>query len=146
VDVPGQTLTYQLVNAPEGAAISPNGIIAWTPSAAFAPNTYTFTTVVTDNGAPPLSATNIFTVSLTQALAARMPSPSIQSLSVSNGLATIIWSAVSGQTYRLQYKDDLSDAGWHERLPDITAAGSTASAADPIGALPRRFYRILLVP
>ena len=42
--------------------IDTNGIITWTPSEAQGPGVYTITTVVTDNGIPPLSATNSFTV------------------------------------------------------------------------------------
>ena len=61
-DIPANVLTYSLVNPPAGAVIDSNGIIAWTPTAAQAPSTNLITTVVTDNGVPPLSATNAFTV------------------------------------------------------------------------------------
>jgi hypothetical protein len=44
------------------ASISASGIITWTPTEAQGPSTNTFTTIVTDNGTPPLSATNSFTV------------------------------------------------------------------------------------
>jgi hypothetical protein len=64
-DLPPQTLSYSLVAPPAGAAISANGIITWTPSLAQAPSTNLFTTVVTDNGVPPLSATNTFLVFVT---------------------------------------------------------------------------------
>src|SRR5207302_5862363 len=39
-----------------------NGVIAWTPTEAQGPSTNTFTTVVTDDGTPPLKATNSFVV------------------------------------------------------------------------------------
>ena len=55
-------LTYQLVNSPSGAIIDANGIINWTPTLAQSPSTNLITTVVTDSGAPPQSATNSFTV------------------------------------------------------------------------------------
>ena len=61
-DVPTNILTYQLLNAPEGATIDAEGIIRWTPSDAQTPSTNAIITVVTDNGQPPLSATNLFTV------------------------------------------------------------------------------------
>jgi hypothetical protein len=61
-DIPAQTLTYQLVAPPAGAAISSSGIITWTPASTQAPSTNVITTVVTDSGSPPLSATNNFTV------------------------------------------------------------------------------------
>ncbi len=62
-DTPAQTLTYTLLSPPATAAInSSNGVITWTPSEAQGPGTYTITTRVVDNGTPPLSATNAFTV------------------------------------------------------------------------------------
>ena len=60
----GEHLTYQLLNSPAGATIDSNGVIRWTPSSADAPGANVFTTVVTDDGVPPLSATNSFTVVL----------------------------------------------------------------------------------
>src|SRR5439155_14764988 len=61
-DVPVDGLTYRLVTSPSGASISGSGVITWTPTEAQGPSTNIFTTVVTDNGTPPLSATNSFTV------------------------------------------------------------------------------------
>jgi hypothetical protein len=61
-DIPAQVLTYQLLDAPPGATISPNGVILWTPTEAQASSTNIITTVVTDNGFPPQSAKNTFTV------------------------------------------------------------------------------------
>jgi len=66
-DLPANTLSYTLsVTSADGevtnASISPGGVITWTPSEAQGPSTNTFMTVVTDDGSPPLSATNTFTV------------------------------------------------------------------------------------
>jgi hypothetical protein len=61
-DLPANILSYTLINAPSGAAISPAGIITWTPSEAQGPSTNLIVTVVTDNGSPALSATNSFSV------------------------------------------------------------------------------------
>jgi hypothetical protein len=66
-DIPANTLAYTLsVSSSAGpvtnATISANGVIVWTPTEAQGPGTNTFTTVVTDNGVPPMSATNTFTV------------------------------------------------------------------------------------
>jgi VCBS repeat-containing protein len=64
-------LTYTLTvsNATgvvNNASISSNGVITWTPTEAQGPSTNTFTTVVTDNGSPPLSSTNSFLVFVTE--------------------------------------------------------------------------------
>src|SRR4030095_453132 len=40
-------------------------IISWTPTAAQGPGTYLLTTVLSDNGVPSLSATNSFSVTVT---------------------------------------------------------------------------------
>jgi alpha-tubulin suppressor-like RCC1 family protein len=46
--------------------ISTNGVITWTPSEAQGPGVYIITTVATDNGIPPLSATNSFSVTVNE--------------------------------------------------------------------------------
>jgi len=61
---PPSGLTYTLLSPPTGASIDANGIITWTPSEAQGPGTNVITTVVTDNGSPPLSATNSFSVTV----------------------------------------------------------------------------------
>jgi hypothetical protein len=65
-NVPANELTYSLVSPPGGAGVSNGGIITWTPSQNESPGNYTITTVVSDNGAPPLTATNSFTVTVTE--------------------------------------------------------------------------------
>jgi hypothetical protein len=69
-DAPAQSLAYQLIAPPSGAGINSNGLITWMPSEAQGPGAYTLTTVVTDNGIPPLSATNSFTVTVMETNAA----------------------------------------------------------------------------
>jgi len=65
-DDPANTLTYSLVNHPVGAQIDSSGVITWTPSEEQGPSTNLITTIVSDNGVPPLSATNSFTVTVTE--------------------------------------------------------------------------------
>src|SRR5438876_281294 len=65
-DLPANILTYQLVSPPTGATISASGVISRTPSEAPELSTHTFTTIVTDNGTPALSATNSFTVAVNE--------------------------------------------------------------------------------
>src|SRR5262249_13886977 len=61
-DIPTNNLFYQFLSAPNGALISSNGIITWTPAPEQNNSTNLFRTVVTDDGVPPLHSTNIFTV------------------------------------------------------------------------------------
>jgi hypothetical protein len=71
--------------------------------------------------------------------------PVIQSVALAQGNATITWTAVAGQTYRLQFKDNLDNPKWQDAMPDILAAGPTATATNIIGGTPQRFYRVLLL-
>jgi hypothetical protein len=73
--------------------------------------------------------------------------PVIQTL-VGAGTTNVVitWSAVSNQTYHLQYKTNLSSAAWSDLSPNVTATGSTASFTDhPVGAR-QRFYHVALLP
>ena len=64
-DTPANVLTYNLLSPPLGMSVNANGIITWAPTN---PGNYLVTMRVTDNGVPPLSATNSFTVGvITQA-------------------------------------------------------------------------------
>ncbi|HWI56601.1 MAG TPA: immunoglobulin domain-containing protein, partial [Bacillota bacterium] len=75
----------------------------------------------------------------------QVPAPRIQSIqSAEGGQVTLTWSAESGATYRVQYKDQLDQAGWADLASEVVATGSTTSFTDTPGSTPR-FYRILVV-
>ncbi len=63
-DIPLQTLTYGLdTGAPTGTAIDPiTGVFTWTPTEAQGPGTYSMTIRVTDDFAPPASASETITI------------------------------------------------------------------------------------
>jgi hypothetical protein len=65
-DLPYQTLAYSLAaGAPHGASVNPpNGVFVWTPGEEQGPSTNLIQVVVTDDGSPPLSATNTFMVTV----------------------------------------------------------------------------------
>ena len=138
-DVPLLPLTYTLVNPPAGAVIDTNGVITWTPSQAQAPGVDVITTVVSDGS---LSATNSFTVTVNVA----SNDFRILSITMSNGIATVTWTSVAGNYYRLQYKDDLTSATWTDVTPDVQATGQTTSTTNGLGVATQRFYRVMLVP
>ena len=143
-DFPANNLSYLLLAAPSGASIDTNGIITWTPLSAQGNSTNLFTTRVTDNGPPPLSATNSFTVFVNPAPV--IPPPVIQSINLSNGMVIVKWCCVSNCTYRLQYNENLAQTNWTDVAPDICAAGVTATATNAAANSTQRFYRILVVP
>jgi hypothetical protein len=143
-DIPANNLAYVLSIAPTNAIIDTNGVISWTPHSAQGGTTNLFITVVTDNGVPPLSATNSFEVIVNPAPV--IPPPVIQSIVVSNGVATVTWSSVSNGIYRLQCVGGLSDANWTDILPDVQATGPAAGATNSTGNAVQQFYRIMVVP
>jgi hypothetical protein len=67
-DVPLQALAFSLgAGVPTGASINTNtGVFTWTPVESQGPGTYPISVIVTDNGPPPLSATNTFTITVNE--------------------------------------------------------------------------------
>jgi hypothetical protein len=138
-DIPANTLAFSLDSgAPGTSSIDPvTGLFSWTPD-----NTYTFTTNaitvrVTDDGTTPKSDAKTFDVIVVVA-------PTIENISISSNIATMTWSAIAGQSYRLQYKSEPGGTNWNDILPDVTASSSTASKTDPLNSIPQRYYRILV--
>jgi hypothetical protein len=76
------------------------------------------------------------------------PPPPVAQAPILSGSGDVVinWSAASNSTYRVLYKNDLSDANWTDLTPDVTATGSTASYTDHPGQVSGRFYRIILLP
>src|SRR6185369_994440 len=63
IDVPTNNLTYEIVAAPSGAALNPtNGVLTWTPSESQGPGSNNIVIRVLDNGVPSLSATQRFSI------------------------------------------------------------------------------------
>jgi Tol biopolymer transport system component len=55
----------------------------------------------------------------------------------------ITWPAVPGKTYRVQFKNDLSDPAWEDLDDGVTVLGNSGYFSDPATAVTRRFYRIV---
>jgi hypothetical protein len=140
---PGQVLTFSFdPGAPAGAFINAaDGLVTWPTTDADANTTNAVTVRVTDNGDPPLNDAQGFTITV-------LGRPVILSTTLAINLMVFTWSAIPGQTYRVQYKINLADAEWAE-LVDVVAAGATATAADSTTSsshtIPCRFYRVLVV-
>ncbi|HOC55404.1 MAG TPA: immunoglobulin domain-containing protein [Verrucomicrobiota bacterium] len=141
-EVPPQTLVFSLEAAPGGATIDEgSGVFGWTPALGDVGTTNTVTVRVTDNGTPAQSAVGGFVVSVVAPV-------TLTSAEVIAETITLTWNSISGQTYRVQYKNNVTDTVWTD-LPDITAVAETASAVcglvDGQGLVPRRFFRIMVV-
>jgi hypothetical protein len=62
----------------------------------------------------------------------------ITSIHVSGTNVPIVWTSVPTYVYRLQYNNNLTDAGWTDVPGDVTASGPTATKTDiiPVGGCP----------
>jgi hypothetical protein len=75
-----------------------------------------------------------------------LPRPTVASLAISNELATVTWSAISGQVYRAQFKGSLDASNWTDLTPDVTATDSSARQTNGVTGMAQRFYRVRVLP
>jgi hypothetical protein len=68
--------------------------------------------------------------------------PTIQAATTSDGMVTLTWSALAGQTYEVQYKTNLGQPDW-VTLTTITATNSSVGVSDDLKSAPQRFYRAI---
>jgi hypothetical protein len=71
--------------------------------------------------------------------------PTIQSTTLSNGVATLTWTSISNRQYRIQFNDDLASTNWTDLPGDVLATNSISSKTDP-AAGPARYYRVITLP
>ncbi len=135
----GETLSFSLdAGAPTGASVgAANGVFVWTPNESQI-GTNNITVHVTDNGVPPLSATQSFVVVVE-------PRP-ILTISLTNGIVTLTWSAIAGLNYQPQFETNLTDNVWTAFPSNVLAAGPITSTTDTNSTNTNLFYRIFVVP
>ena len=139
-DIPTNTLTYTLANAPTGAGVNPTtGLFTWTPSANQVNTTNAIRAIVTDNGVPPLSATNSFTIAV-------FPPPLMLPPAFGSNGFIVTWSSIPQTSYRVQYKTNLDDTLWINLSGDVLATGYIASKTNSPATDSRRFYHIRVLP
>ena len=76
-----------------------------------------------------------------------VPMPAvIQTITLNNNTITLTWSAVAGQTYQVQYSDELTGTDWLFLTKPQVATGSVMSATDydDVAFFKQRFYRVVL--
>jgi hypothetical protein len=138
-DIPVQQLTFSLGSSspPDAVVNSTNGVFSWIPSGPAGPNTNIVTFMVTDNGNPNRTTTNAFAIIGTDL--------NVSTVNLSTNGALISWNTIPGLTYRVQYKNALTDTNWTD-LPggDVLATTNLASRLDA-GSLTNqtRFYRVI---
>jgi uncharacterized repeat protein (TIGR01451 family) len=144
-DVPTNTLTFSLDSGIAGANInSTNGVLLWTPDSSFVNTTNTITVMVTDDNPWAVNTQHLSDAKSFSVVVA--PLPTFSSAVASNGTLMLNWSAISGQTYRVQYSTSLAGGNWIDLSPDVTASNLTAGQSVLMVPDAQRFYRVLVVP
>jgi hypothetical protein len=137
-DVPAQTLTYSLLNAPTNATINAsNGIITWRPLIIQADTTNLVFTRVTDNGTPSLSATNSFSIIVNPATP-----PKFSSITI-GGPVNLLVTGLIGPDYTLMVSSNLLN--W-QILSTTNPATMPVIFTDTNQSATARFYRMQLGP
>jgi hypothetical protein len=128
-DLPAQSLTYSLVDAPLGMTIVPtDGLITWAPPLSASPSTHTVVVRVTDDGSPVLVNEQAFVASL-------IATPSLHIANSEPGLVALLWPAeATAAGFLLQSTTNLFEpaswvdvvgtpehvAGYHRLTTDVT--------------------------
>jgi hypothetical protein len=138
-DLPPQTLTFNLLNAPTNATLSASGNFFWRPDVSQAGTTNFISLEVTDNGTPSLSATQNFTV-----VVAALAAPSVSSAAWSEARFTLQVNGEAGPDYAVEGSTNLID--WTiQFITNAPAMPFQWMDANP-ATLPVQFYRIKTGP
>jgi hypothetical protein len=138
-DVPAQTLTFNLLSAPDHVTINTNtGVLTWRPLVTQANTTNPFTVRVVDNGSPNLSATQSFMATVNP-----LAQPHLTAAAWSADQFAMQVNGDSGPDYQIQASTNLID--WN---PVFT----TNSPLVPFGwthsttGSPMNFFRVRVGP
>jgi hypothetical protein len=147
-DEASQKLTFALTVDNTGLfvgqpSVSPDGTLTYTPESS-ANGVANVTVTLKDdggtaNGGVDISAPQVFKIEIKAA------PPRITNLAIALGTDSFsfAWNVATGKTYRVQYKNSLSDPDWIDLPTAPVVTGSTASITDILGANLERYYRIV---
>jgi hypothetical protein len=76
---------------------------------------------------------------------AGMPLPLSVNIQVSGTNLFVTWPTATGQTYQLEYKNDLTAPTWTPLGSPVTGTGGTLTVTNNFGGSPQRFFRLQLV-
>ena len=139
-DIPAQGLTFSLLESPAGAKLgSGNGLFTWRPGIAQANSTNPVMVRVTDNGTPPCSATQGFSITVRPATI-----PTVRPTGWSTGSFGFSISGDPGPDYIVLGSTNLND--WTTVL-STNPATMPFQFTDPAPPVYRtRYYRVKLGP
>ncbi|HWD18780.1 MAG TPA: pectinesterase family protein [Verrucomicrobiae bacterium] len=141
-DVPPQSLTYSLLSGPSDATLDTNsGSFSWRPTLPAAGTSNFVAIVVTDNGNPPMSATNTFSIVVNPSVG-----PTLGAATLSGGQFSLSISGQVGPDYALQATTNLDDIQWVTIMTTNSPASPFTLIDTNAGADSSRFYRIVVGP
>jgi hypothetical protein len=139
-NIPPLPLTFSLLTAPTNAAInSSSGLFSWRPTIAQSLSTQAVAVVVSDNGTPIMSATQGFTVTVTQ--------PAVSGLhagAITNGQFGFTINGDSGPDYTILASTNLTS--WNPIFTILSPSLPCYWVDTNSTAYPARYYRTLLGP
>ena len=138
---PPPTLTFTLLAGATNATVNPhNGAFSFRPLVTQANSTNNFTLQVSDNGTPPLSATQSFFVAVNP-----LSVPGISNILLAGGKFSFTVNGQGGPDYEFQISTNLAQP-WSSYF--ITNSPKVPFVWTDLGAsnLPQRFYRVKLGP
>jgi hypothetical protein len=140
---PPRSLTWSLSRNPAGAVIDPvTGVITWRPAAAQAGSTNLFTVQAADNGAPSLSATQDFYVTV-----APLAKPQISIVTPTSPSLQLFISGGIGPDYIIEVSTNLDDlAGWQPVFTNAAPISPFTWTDTTTSNSQEHFYRVLLSP
>lgn len=140
-EVPAQTLTFTLLNAPTNATLTlinaSNALFAWRPLISQAASTNAIQVKVADSGSPSLSATNNFVITVNPAT-----QPTLGSITVGNDV-NLTAAGMIGPDYSLFTSTNLND--W-QLLFTTNPTAMPVTLTDTNRQDAARFYRLQLGP
>jgi hypothetical protein len=139
-NVPPLPLSFSLSQAPAGASIGPDsGVFSWRPMISQSPSTQNVAVVVSDNGLPPLSATQSFNIMVAQPSA-----PTLHASTLSNGRFQFTINGNTGPDYLIQTSTNLTS--WVTTFTNSSPSLPFVWVDTNSPVHPANFYRVLLGP
>jgi hypothetical protein len=72
--------------------------------------------------------------------------PVIRTTGRSGANITFTWTSISGRTYQVLYRTNLTQTGWSNLGGTVLATNTTMTTSDSIVSTARRYYRVALLP
>ena len=139
-NLPSSTLTYSLLAGPTNAALNgQTAVFSWRPSVAQANSSNNVTIAVTDNGLPPLDATNTFTVMVNP-----LTNPVFGTSALAGGRVGLTINGPYGPDYTMLVSSNLTN--WRTLLVTNQPALPFTIQDTNDSNLPAHFYRLQLGP